>query len=54
MKPPILLRHILGYLVGFGIFLVGVPLGLCFAAKQADRRFFITLIPDEGIRLTLA
>ena len=54
MNTQTLVRYILGYLVGFGIFLVGIPPGLCFVAKQADGCFFITLIPDEGIRLTLA
>ena len=54
VNPQTLLRYILGYLVGFGIFLAGIPSGLCFIAKQADRVYFVTLISDERTRITLA
>jgi protein-S-isoprenylcysteine O-methyltransferase Ste14 len=48
------LRHITGYVAGFGIFMVGIPFGLYFVSKTLDRYLPIGLIPQTWLRMGLS
>ena len=50
MKQQIVLRHIVGYLAGFSIFVVGVPLGFYFVSTMLDRYLPINLIAGARLR----
>jgi protein-S-isoprenylcysteine O-methyltransferase Ste14 len=54
MTLQTVLRHITGYVVGFGIFMVGIPLGLYFVSKTLDRYLPICLIPQTWLRMGLS
>jgi len=54
MNARTVIRHILGYLFGFSVFLLGIPLGLGLLAKLTDGLVFVGIIPDERVRLILA
>jgi protein-S-isoprenylcysteine O-methyltransferase Ste14 len=54
MKQQIVLRHIVGYLAGFSIFVVGVPVGLYFASTVLDRYLPIDLVPQTWVRMSLS
>jgi len=54
MKQQIVLRHIVGYLAGFSIFVVGVPLGLYFVSTNFDGYLPINLIAGARLRIALS
>lgn len=47
-------QHILGYVVGGSLFLVGIPLGLRRASRAFDPLTGLELIPLTGLRLIIA
>lgn len=49
-----LIRRILGYLVRGIIFVLLIPFGLYLIARRLDPYLELNLIPDVGLRLTLA
>jgi protein-S-isoprenylcysteine O-methyltransferase Ste14 len=49
-----ILRHIIGYLVGFSIFVVGIPLGLYRVSKKLDGYLPINLIAAPRLRTALS
>jgi protein-S-isoprenylcysteine O-methyltransferase Ste14 len=48
------LRHITGYVAGFGIFIVGIPFGLYFVSTTLGRYLPIGLIPQTWLRMGLS
>jgi protein-S-isoprenylcysteine O-methyltransferase Ste14 len=48
------LQHIMGYLIGGSLFLIGMPCGLYLASRSFDHLIDIQLIPVSGLRLALA
>ena len=54
MKLQTILRHIVGYFVGFSIFVVGIPSGLYLASIKLDLYFSVNLIPIEKIHICIA
>ncbi len=54
MKQQIVLRHIVGYLTGFSIFVVGIPLGLYLISTSLDRYLPINLIAGAGLRTVIS
>jgi protein-S-isoprenylcysteine O-methyltransferase Ste14 len=48
------LQHIMGYLIGGSLFLIGIPCGLYRVSRSFDHLIGIQLIPISGLRLTLA
>ena len=43
-----IMRHGLDYFAGVGIFLAGIPLGLCFIPKRADLSECLKVFPTAG------
>lgn len=54
MKQQIVLRHIVGYLAGFSIFVAGIPFGLYLISTSLDRYLPINLIALVGLRISLS
>jgi len=54
MKQQIVLRHIVGYLAGFSIFVVGIPLGLYFVSTNFDGYLPINLIAGARLRTVIS
>jgi protein-S-isoprenylcysteine O-methyltransferase Ste14 len=54
MKQQMVLRHIVGYLAGFSIFVVGMPLGFYFVSTMLDRYLPVNLIALVGLRIALS
>jgi len=54
MKQQIVLRHIVGYLAGFSIFVAGIPFGLYLISMSLDRYLPINLIALVGLRISLS
>ena len=54
MTLQAILRHITGYVTGFGIFMVGIPFGLYFVSAMLDRYLPIGLIPQTWLRMGLS
>ena len=54
MKSQTILRHCLGYCVGFAVFLAGIPCGLWTIAAKLDRQLPVELISDVRVRLGLS
>jgi protein-S-isoprenylcysteine O-methyltransferase Ste14 len=54
MKQQIVLRHIVGYLAGFSIFVPGIPFGLYLISMSLDRYLPINLIALVGLRISLS
>jgi protein-S-isoprenylcysteine O-methyltransferase Ste14 len=48
------LQHIMGYLIGGLLFLIGIPCGLYQVSRSFDHLVGIQLIPISGLRLTIA
>jgi len=54
MKQQIVLRHIVGYLAGFSIFVAGIPFGLYLISMSLDRYLPINLIALVALRIALS
>ena len=54
MKQQIVLRHIVGYLAGFSIFVAGMPFGLYLISTSLDRYLPINLIAGARLRIALS
>jgi protein-S-isoprenylcysteine O-methyltransferase Ste14 len=54
MKQQIVLRHIVGYLAGFSIFVAGIPFGLYFVSTNFDGYLPINLIAGTRLRIALS
>ena len=48
------LQHIIGYLIGGSLFLIGIPCGLFRVSRSLDHLIGIQLIPISVLRLALA
>ena len=48
------LQYITGYLIGGSLFLIGIPWGLYQVSRSFDHLTGIQLIPNYGLRLTIA
>ena len=48
------LKHVIGYLVGFGMFMAGIPFGLYLASTILDRYLPICLVAQVHVRLCLS
>ena len=54
MKQQIVLRHIVGYLAGFSIFVAGIPFGLYLISTSLDRYLPVNLIAGARLRIALS
>lgn len=54
MKQQIVLRHIVGYLAGFSIFVAGIPFGLYLISTSLDRYLPINLIAGARLRTVIS
>jgi protein-S-isoprenylcysteine O-methyltransferase Ste14 len=48
------MQHIIGYLIGGSLFLIGMPCGLYLVSRSFDHLIDLQLIPVSGLRLALA
>jgi len=54
MKQQIVVRHIVGYLTGFSVFVVGIPFGLYLVSANLDRYLPVNLIAGARLRTGLS
>ena len=54
MTERTLLRYLLGYVVGFSIFLVAIPSGLHLLSAELDRYLPVHPVPYSPVRIALA
>lgn len=54
MKQQIVVRHIAGYLVGFSMFVLGMPLGLYLICSNLDRYLPVEPVALTGLRIALS
>ena len=54
MRVQTIIRHGLGFLFGFSVFLVGIPSALYLISSNLDRYVSITLISDERTRVAIS
>lgn len=54
VNAQVIIRHLLGGVVGVGVFLIGIPAGLCLVADALERHWTAGLMASDAIRTGLA